>query len=95
MWKLLLPLVLIACNSTTNSPETKKVSLNLKETCDKGQYYKVDKPYWWQANITYHDKTPKLISRQLDIDWFEQGFVLPCGYGTEGDTEAILTIVYN
>lgn len=89
MWRLLIPLVFLACN-TTESPKTKKVSLNLKETCAKTNRYAASRPNSWSAYLDLGDKvTP------IDIDWDNKGFVLPCGKGLEEDPKTNLHISWD
>jgi len=89
MWKLLIPLVFLACNSTTNSPETKKASFNLKEACSKGDFFTVPKPSSWEAYISYRTTTTPVV-----LTYSNNGLGLPCGFGVEGDDKATLTILY-
>lgn len=86
MWKLLVPILLLAC--TTDSPETKKVSLNLKETCKTKSIYKMKQPSTWQGYIETSTGTNQVL-----IEWKTDGFVLPCDQLT-GDTISNLILYY-
>jgi hypothetical protein len=90
MWKMLLPLLLIACDSGTSpaSSETKKVSLNLKETCGKINVFKMPKPTTWQGYLEGSKSTTP-----IPLEWRDSGFVVPCDLAT-GDSIQILHIFY-
>lgn len=85
---LALPLLLVACNTTepapsSSAPETKKVSLNLKETCDKGLYYKPEwTPTTWEAYVSWTGQEG-YQSTPLDLTYTDKGFVMPCGLAND------------
>lgn len=99
MWKLLLPLVFLACNSTetqVEAPKTKKASLNLKEACAKSQYYVVtETPSKWHATVSWQGKDSLTYTDQVLVQLSSKGFALPCGYGVEGDPNPVFTLIWD
>lgn len=85
-WISIFPLLFLAC--TTDSPETKKASLNMREACGKQNILKMDKPETWQAYIEgSHSTVP------VSVEWHDSGFVIPCENMT-GDSIQTLVIYY-
>ena len=94
MWKVLLPFLLVACN-TTETPETKKVSLNLKETCNKAQTLNPSgRPSLESSVMEWTDKGGTKHLDSLNMRMIDDEVWLPCKYDTQGDTAAVLHLVF-